>query len=122
MYHTGMDWLKLILGGEDMDSKFIRERITQLRIQKDVSEYEMGYALGRSRSYIQNISSGKSLPLMNDFLNICNYFNISPSLFFDESIENPVRLQKAFDELRKLNAQELEIVLQLIENLNFRPK
>ena len=45
-----------------MDTKFIRDRITQLRIQKGVSEYKMSYDLGHSRSYIYNISSGKSLP------------------------------------------------------------
>ena len=43
-----------------MDTKFIRDRITQLRIQKGVSEYKMSYDLGHSRSYIYNISSGKS--------------------------------------------------------------
>jgi len=35
-----------------MDTKFIRDRITQLRIQKGVSEYKMSYDLGHSRSYI----------------------------------------------------------------------
>ncbi len=43
-----------------MDTKFIRDRITQLRMQKGVSEYKMSYDLGHSRSYIYNISSGKS--------------------------------------------------------------
>ena len=33
-----------------MDTKFIRDRITQLRIQKGVSEYKMSYDLGHSRS------------------------------------------------------------------------
>ena len=41
-----------------MDAKFIRDRITQLRMQKSVSEYKMSYDLGHSRSYIYNISSG----------------------------------------------------------------
>ena len=35
-----------------MDTKFIRDRITQLRIQKGVSEYKMSYDLGHSRSYM----------------------------------------------------------------------
>lgn len=45
-----------------MNEEFIRNRITQLRLQKGVSEYQMSYALGHSRGYIYNISSGKSLP------------------------------------------------------------
>ena len=55
-----------------MDTKFIRDRITQLRIQKGVSQYKMSYALGHSRSYIYNISFPKSLPPMAEFLEICD--------------------------------------------------
>ncbi len=78
-----------------MDTKFIRDRITQLRIQKGVSEYKMSYDLGHSRSYIYNISSGKSLPPMAEFLEICDYFEVTPSQFFNDSTENPALLQSA---------------------------
>lgn len=56
-----------------MDTQFVRDRITQLRLKKGVSEYQMSYDLGHSRSYVYNISSGKSLPPMAEFLQICNY-------------------------------------------------
>ena len=69
--------------------QFVRNRITQLRLQKGVSEYQMSYDLGRSRGYINNISSGKSLPSMSEFLSICEYFNISPKNFFDDKLEYP---------------------------------
>ena len=84
-------------------TQFVRDRITQLRLKKGVSEYQMSYDLGHSRSYVYNISSGKSLPPMAEFLQICNYFDITPSQFFDESEENPALLQTAIEELRKLN-------------------
>lgn len=60
-----------------MDTQFVRDRITQLRLKKGVSEYQMSYDLGHSRSYVYNISSGKSLPPMAEFLQICNYFDIN---------------------------------------------
>lgn len=41
---------------------FIRERITQLRMQKNVSEYQMSMELGQNKGYIQGITSGRSLP------------------------------------------------------------
>ena len=85
-----------------MDTQFVRDRITQLRLKKGVSEYQMSYDLGHSRSYIYNISSGKSLPPMAEFLQICDYFDITPSQFFDESEENPALLQTAIEELHKL--------------------
>lgn len=39
-----------------MTDDFVRNRITQLRLQKGVSEYQMSYDLGHSRGYIYNIS------------------------------------------------------------------
>ena len=64
-----------------MDTTFIRDRITELRLQKGVSEYKMSMDLGHSKSYIQSISSGKSLPSLSEFLYICEYFDISPKAF-----------------------------------------
>ena len=101
-----------------MDTKFIRDRITQLRIQKGVSEYKMSYDLVHSRSYIYNISSGKSLPPMAEFLEICAYFEITPSQFFNDSTENPALLQSAIEELKKLNDDDLMLVISNTRRLN----
>lgn len=101
-----------------MDTKFVRDRITQLRLQKGVSEYQMSYDLGHSRSYIYNISSGKSLPPMAEFLQICDYFEITPSQFFDTSLEEPVMLQTAIEEMRKLDSDDLILIIGAIRRLN----
>ena len=45
-----------------MTEEFIRNRITELRLRRGVSEYQMSYDLGHSRGYVYNISSGKALP------------------------------------------------------------
>ena len=91
-----------------MDTQFVRDRITQLRLS---------YDLGHSRSYIYNISSGKSLPPMAEFLQICDYFDITPSQFFDESEENPALLQTAIEELHKLNDDDLMLIIGNIRRL-----
>ena len=75
-----------------MDAKFVRERITELRMLKDMSEYQLSLELGRSHSYIQSITSGKTSPSMSVFFDICNYFKISPQEFFDKDIHNPDRI------------------------------
>ena len=54
-------------------SAFIKNRITELRCQKGISEYTLSLAIGRSQGYIQSISSGRILPSMNTFLDICKY-------------------------------------------------
>ena len=100
-----------------MDARFVRYRITQLRLQKGVSEYRMSYDLGRSRSYVYNISSGKSLPPMAEFLQICDYFGITPKQFFDDASENPALLQTAVKELRKLDDDDLMLMIELIHRL-----
>ena len=53
-----------------MDKKYVADRITELRIKKNVSEYQMSLDLGKNKSYIQNISSGRSLPSMSQFYEI----------------------------------------------------
>ena len=100
-----------------IDANFIRNRITQLRLQKGLSEYQMGYDLGHSRSYVYNISSGKSLPPLTEFLEICNYFGITPSQFFDTSIDNPALLQTAIKELKKLSDDDLMLIIGNIRRL-----
>lgn len=101
-----------------MDAKFIRDRITQLRMQKSVSEYKMSYDLGHSRSYIYNISSGKSLPPMAEFLEIFDYLGVTPSDFFNDSTKNPILVQSAIEEIKKLDNDDLMLVIGNLRRLN----
>lgn len=98
--------------------QFLRDRITQLRLSKGVSEYQMSYDLGHSRGYIYNISSGKSLPSMNEFFSICDYFDIRPHDFFDTAQSNPPLIAKVMDELKKLNDDDVLMILSIINRLN----
>ncbi|MBQ2766435.1 MAG: helix-turn-helix transcriptional regulator [Clostridia bacterium] len=96
-----------------MNAEFVRERITQLRLQKDVSEYKMSYDLGHSRGYINNISSGKALPSLSELFAICDYFGISVTEFFDTSINNPRLCQKTADILEQLCDDDLDLLYQI---------
>ena len=88
-------------------SAYVRQRITELRLKKNVSEYEMSLALGMNRNYIQGISSGKALPSMAQFLNICEYFEITPMQLFDSEGLHPQLNRKIMDEMRKLDDEDL---------------
>ena len=98
--------------------QFVRNRITQLRLAKGISEYQMSYDLGHSRGYVYNISSGKSLPSMSEFFSICDYFGITPSEFFDAEQNNPVLISKAVEELKSLNDNDMLLALTLLNRLN----
>lgn len=97
--------------------QFVRDRITQLRISRGLSEYQLSYELGHSRGYINNISSGKSLPSMSEFFAICDYFDITPCEFFDSPKNNPVLISKAISEMESLTEYDMLLILTFINRL-----
>ena len=101
-----------------MDEEFIRKRITQLRLQKNVSEYKMSFDLGHSRSYIQSISSGRALPSMSEFLYICEYFNITPMDFFDTHSSETLLVQELNIISKNLSGKDLELLIQMAKRLS----
>lgn len=100
-----------------MDKEFIRNRITELRLKKNISEYQMSLDLGQNRSYIQAISSGRAMPSMIQFLKICDYFEITPLEFFDSDAVNPQLLRKAVNGMKRLSDDDLMLLIGLIHRL-----
>lgn len=98
-------------------TKYVKERITQLRMQKNVSEYKMSYDLGHSRGYINNISSGKVLPSMSEFFTICEYFGITPKEFFETDIQNPIIIHDIIEILQQLDDEDLKLTFRNIKRL-----
>ena len=100
-----------------MDEQFMRDRITQLRLRKGVSEYKMSYDLGHSRGYVHNISSGKATPPMKEFFAICEYFELTPQQFFDEGTQNPELIQKAITGMKQLDEKDMLMLLGFINRM-----
>lgn len=96
---------------------FIRNRITQLRINKNVSEYQMSLDLGHSKSYIQSISSGRAMPSMGEFLAICDYLEVTPQDFFDEQTANPVLKNNLVNEISSLSDHDMNLILELVKRM-----
>ena len=96
---------------------FVRERITQLRLRKGVSEYQMSYDLGHSRGYVYNISSGKALPPLKELFAICDYFGLTPQQFFDDSSSNPELIQKAVNGMKQMSDSDQLMILGIISRL-----
>lgn len=100
-----------------MELDFIRNRITELRLKKGVSEYKMSQELGHSRNYIQGITSGRSLPSVQELLYICEYLGVEPAAFFDKEQEERILVQKALEGMRELPDKDLLTLISLIERL-----
>ena len=99
------------------DEKFIRERITKLRLNKNVSEYRMSLDLGHGDSYIRNITSGKALPSMSEFLYICEYFNITPKEFFDQESKNPELINELVSISNGLSNDDLLVLISMAKRM-----
>ena len=98
--------------------EFVKNRVTQLRLQANISEYQMSLELGQNRSYIQSISSGKAMPSMAGFFNICDYFNITPAEFFDPAIHEPALLNEVYNSIKSLNPENLKLIRTIAERLD----
>ena len=97
-----------------MEENFIRERLTQLRMKKNVSEYKMSLDLGHSKSYIQSIVSGRAMPSMTEFLYICDYLDVTPAEFFDEKIKNPALLNNMIEKASEMGDDDLQLLCRII--------
>ena len=99
------------------NEQFIRARITELRVKKNVSEYRMSHDLAHSGSYIQGISSGKALPSMSEFLYICEYLGVTPHDFFDEGLSEPALIRELCDITKNLSAEDMQAVIHIAKRM-----
>ncbi len=93
------------------------QRLSQLRLQKNVSAREMSLSIGQSAGYINSLENQKALPSMSVFFYICDYLEITPSEFFDESIQAPKELKKIMEPLKELNAEQLRHLRYIAEQM-----
>lgn len=100
-----------------MNEQFVRNRITELRLKKDISEYQMSLDLGKNKSYIQGISSGRSMPSMKQFFEICDYLEITPLEFFNTDKNEQPLLREAAALMKDLNKEDLEAIFPILLRL-----
>ncbi len=89
---------------------FIRHRITELRIEKDVSEHRMSLDLDKSGSYIRGITSGSALPSLKELFNIISYFEMTPAAFFAPLEDPESKYHQVCERLRRLDERDLDKV------------
>ena len=95
--------------------EFVRARITELRIQKDVSEHKMSLDLDKSGSYIRGITSGSALPSLKELFNIIAYFDMTPVDFFAPLDNTDTPYHKLCKKLGALTEEELEKVNTFVD-------
>ena len=103
-----------------MDIEYVRQRITELRVKKDISEYQLSYDVGHSKNYIHNIVTGYSQPSVKELLYLIEVLGVTPRDFFDESREfsNPYLSKKIIDGIKEMSDENLEAVFFFIERVD----
>lgn len=104
----------------DMDETFIAERITELRLARNISEYQMSLELGQSKGYIQGITSGRCLPSARQLFNIADYFHLTISEFFDDGKHDSPAILEAVERMRQLSESDVKLLLELIRRMTRR--
>lgn len=100
-----------------MYEEFTQDRISQLRMQKNVSARDMSLSLGQNNSYINQIENRKALPSLQGLFYICEYFDITPQQFFDEGNTLPAQLAELTEDLKKLNSAELSHISAIVKDI-----
>ena len=100
-----------------MDEQFIRDRISSLRQEKQISERKMSLDLGHSTSYIRSITSGRALPSMSEFLYFCEYLGVTPMEFFNEERKTTLTQQEAFEHIYSMSDEDIRLLIGFIERM-----
>ena len=101
-----------------MDSfDFFCQRLAELRTNKGISARDMSLSLGQSESYINKIENKKSLPSMSVFFYICEFLEIHPKDFFDETKRNPYMSKQFNKKFDALPSEQQEHLLFLLGDL-----
>lgn len=96
---------------------YIRKRITQLRLSENISERALSFDIGKGSSYIRQVTNGTIKPSLIPLLQLCERFSLEPREFFDSDIQNPTLLHEAYNALKKLNQNQLEIIIALLKQI-----
>ena len=100
-----------------MDEQFIRDRISGLRQEKQISERKMSLDLGHSTSYIRSITSGRALPSMGEFLYICEYLGVTPMEFFNVEQATTLTQQEAITHIYSMSDEDIRLLISFIERM-----
>jgi len=94
---------------------FVRHRITELRLKKNVAEHKMSLELGKSGSYIRGITNGGSLPSLRELFNIIDYFDMTPAEFFAPLENTDSAYARLCDKLQRMDETDLEKVSTFVD-------
>lgn len=105
------------MGNTNTVESAVRDRIRALIAKKGVPDQEVSRSIGKSKSYISNILSGRNNPSIDALYCLCEYFNVTPKDFFDFEIGNPAADRAVITELKRLLGARYELLPDILRSL-----
>lgn len=93
---------------------FLADRITELRMQKGVTEIRMSRDLGRAPGYVNRITTGRGYPRYPELIRICDYLGVTPAGFFCVAEEHCQR-RGLSEKMNRLSSEELMIIENVVD-------
>lgn len=97
--------------------EFVRSRITELRLRKNVSEHRMSLDLDKSPSYIRGITNGSALPSLRELFNIMRYFDMTPAAFFAPTEDTQSEAAQLRRRMENLDQETVNKVMTFLDML-----
>lgn len=101
---------------ENIEDKILN-RITELRIKKDVSEKQMSREINKISSYLSAMIKNKSIPSFKALVAICDYLGIDLKDFFDFDYANPILVHQITETIKDFSDEELQMILDLVSHI-----
>lgn len=98
----------------------VLDRITQYRLQRNWTEYQLAAASGLTQSTISSWYRKKLLPTLSSLEKICDAFGITLSEFFmteEEAFPDTLLQKKILKEVGQLNEEQQKAILKLLKTI-----
>ena len=90
---------------------FIARRIQKLRDTRGVSARDLSLSCGLNAGWVNKMETKQQGFSIEGLVYICEYFNITLAEFFDEEMEQPVKLKELVTEAKGLDADSLDLLI-----------
>lgn len=99
---------------------FIRDRITELRLNRGISEVRLSYEIGHSRTYINSVTSGRVIPSITALMKICEALGVSMQTFFDSEEKNEAKknIEIWLNSFNREQLSSLSLALEALIKIN----
>jgi len=101
-----------------MTMEWTRDRMSQLISATGKSDRAFSIEIGQSPSYIYKILKGISNPKWDDFFYVVWILRMQVSDFFDEGLEDPPLINSILEELRGMDHDEQQDILNICQKIN----